>query len=824
MPGGRRLRMLQLLSGPGRGLWPLLVLALAVLCGGVFWSVARQIDGWRQYYFAGATPITACQLTVTSSSQSLSLGAVAIPHRPGFWSQGKAQAAVHASPGPLSLSYLCPIPATGTATLRYLHLGWLFGDRITVAIPEVITLPFSGPRKLVVPLPANNKAYELQIAVVTDVTTKMGLMGLQPMVVSGDSQINSRIFAVDYSLGREQNLFSLLLLMSMALILLAAWGVGIVGPILEPALLYFGLALARAAVGYFADSLGISVVANLLLQIPLATAAGLALMLVIGQSLGVWTRLRRGLAYGVFAVLAGLLALWWWGYGAESVAFSELFQWRRGLMILAALGLWVAYLGTRQRQQALVVGGPPVWLGLLTLVLVLGSLGLDMALAINDAPWRTERYLELLMPLLVAVLVFLSLAQTEKAYARTQLVLSQKQQEAKRLQAIARTVQMIHHDIRKPFAILKMGLANLPAADENVQDFAAEVSQQFAAIENLLAELSHLESPGAMARESVVLADLLHQALKVTLVTKDPRPWQLKITLTHSREPLVDCVKIQRVLINLLENAWDACSLADCPLLWISAADAQQQGFLWCEVGNTDSYVSPEEQQVLFDAFYTKGKSEGTGLGLAIAKKIIEDHGGEISCGSDPNKGTWLRFLLPCGPNVVATQHWQWPAESTWFQGAVTPEVMGFVAGPPVATSAKLKESKAFKKSNRCLMLEDSLFVQEMWAEHWPGTDFCFYDDAVAMLRDLASGHLHASDFAVVLLDYYLAKSKGVSGYQVAQTLRQLHWQQPLVLITSGQPPAAERHLFDFVLGKDPQQAEALASILGRARRVEGCQ
>ena len=37
-----------------------------------------------------------------------------------------------------------------------------------------------------------------------------------------------------------------------------------------------------------------------------------------------------------------------------------------------------------------------------------------------------------------------------------------------------------------------------------------------------------------------------------------------------------------------------------------------------------------EMQNAVFQPFFTYGKTEGTGLGLAIAKRIIEDHGGEL--------------------------------------------------------------------------------------------------------------------------------------------------------------------------------------------------
>jgi signal transduction histidine kinase len=68
-------------------------------------------------------------------------------------------------------------------------------------------------------------------------------------------------------------------------------------------------------------------------------------------------------------------------------------------------------------------------------------------------------------------------------------------------------------------------------------------------------------------------------------------------------------------------------------------------------VTDTGVGIRPEDQAVIFDEFRQVGeesaKKEGTGLGLAIAKRLIEQHGGEIGVESQVGKGSQFSFTLP---------------------------------------------------------------------------------------------------------------------------------------------------------------------------------
>jgi signal transduction histidine kinase len=103
---------------------------------------------------------------------------------------------------------------------------------------------------------------------------------------------------------------------------------------------------------------------------------------------------------------------------------------------------------------------------------------------------------------------------------------------------------------------------------------------------------------------------------------------------------------IRQILTNLLTNAMKyspgnsqvnfSLNIADDQIIFI----IQDYG-----IG-----IPKEDQVNLFASFYrgsNVGSISGTGLGLAIVKKCVEQHQGEITLESKPNKGTIFKVIIP---------------------------------------------------------------------------------------------------------------------------------------------------------------------------------
>jgi signal transduction histidine kinase len=56
--------------------------------------------------------------------------------------------------------------------------------------------------------------------------------------------------------------------------------------------------------------------------------------------------------------------------------------------------------------------------------------------------------------------------------------------------------------------------------------------------------------------------------------------------------------------------------------------------------------MSPENLSHVFEPYFTT-KPSGTGLGLLIVRRIVREHGGELSIESSQGKGLTLTIRLP---------------------------------------------------------------------------------------------------------------------------------------------------------------------------------
>jgi PAS domain S-box-containing protein len=110
----------------------------------------------------------------------------------------------------------------------------------------------------------------------------------------------------------------------------------------------------------------------------------------------------------------------------------------------------------------------------------------------------------------------------------------------------------------------------------------------------------------------------------------------------------IDAGVVRLALINILENALDACTedkiRKSHKIVFRVRQDKKQILF---EIRDNGIGMDRETRESLFTLFFSSKGNKGTGLGLFIADKVIDQHGGKIMVDSTPGKGSAFRIAIP---------------------------------------------------------------------------------------------------------------------------------------------------------------------------------
>jgi signal transduction histidine kinase len=109
----------------------------------------------------------------------------------------------------------------------------------------------------------------------------------------------------------------------------------------------------------------------------------------------------------------------------------------------------------------------------------------------------------------------------------------------------------------------------------------------------------------------------------------------------------VECrgVEISQVLLNLLNNAFDA--IQDYDQKWIRVTAEEHSQFIKIAVTDCGPGIAKDIQEKMMQPFFTtKEIGKGTGLGLSISRGIIESHKGKLYVDNN-NPNTSFVVLLP---------------------------------------------------------------------------------------------------------------------------------------------------------------------------------
>ncbi|MFN6560349.1 MAG: GAF domain-containing protein [Nostoc sp. ChiSLP01] len=161
----------------------------------------------------------------------------------------------------------------------------------------------------------------------------------------------------------------------------------------------------------------------------------------------------------------------------------------------------------------------------------------------------------------------------------------------------------------------------------------------------------------------------LHEGIDSTLLILQHRlqpqtnSFAIEIIKEYGDLPPVVCYAAQmnQVFMNILNNAIDALEYAvnlgqiiDNPKIWIRTQVREWNTIIICIADNGCGIPETMRSRIFEPFFTTKQPGQGTGLGLSISYQIVvEKHGGNIKCVSQPGKGCEFWIEIPIKHRVT---------------------------------------------------------------------------------------------------------------------------------------------------------------------------
>ena len=209
------------------------------------------------------------------------------------------------------------------------------------------------------------------------------------------------------------------------------------------------------------------------------------------------------------------------------------------------------------------------------------------------------------------------------------------------------TISKISHEIRNPLALVYSTLQLIESQHPEAKSFKHwnDMREDIEFMNSLLLELSTYNNGERLNLQPVCAYDFLsHICLSFASSCVDT---EIEFTSKIDKNlPNIFCdrIKLHEVVLNLLQNAFDAVTPAGS----IRLEAYIENNMLKIVISDTGCGISPEQLDEIFNAFFTS-KSGGTGLGLAIAKRVITAHQGSVSVKSELHKGSKFTISLPVG-------------------------------------------------------------------------------------------------------------------------------------------------------------------------------
>jgi signal transduction histidine kinase len=232
----------------------------------------------------------------------------------------------------------------------------------------------------------------------------------------------------------------------------------------------------------------------------------------------------------------------------------------------------------------------------------------------------------------------------------------QKMQRAEQMVVIGEMAAGLAHEIKNPLAGIKASIETLKSdltLEEEDRDILSRVIDEIKRIETLMRSMLSFARPPKPQFDLLEIGKVLDSAITnagysirgQSLNSANSNNIQFVKDYDGNLPPiLADPSQLQQVFLNLMLNAVE--TMPEGGTVRVKTFHDIGNNAVQVEISDTGPGLGEEIIDKIFTPFYTT-KRRGTGLGLAICKRLVEQHGGTMSAGNDPEGGAKFTIILP---------------------------------------------------------------------------------------------------------------------------------------------------------------------------------
>ncbi|HDH10656.1 MAG TPA: HAMP domain-containing sensor histidine kinase [Nitrospirae bacterium] len=247
------------------------------------------------------------------------------------------------------------------------------------------------------------------------------------------------------------------------------------------------------------------------------------------------------------------------------------------------------------------------------------------------------------------------LESLESAKKEIEVCHSEQMQRAAKLATLGEIVSGIAHEIKNPLTGISCAVQVIQSEmseDDGRREVTAEILNHIKRLDRTVKDLLNYAKPKPPHFLPLKINDILDKA--VFFVYPEAKKHNVVIDAEIDGEipdVMMDSDQMQQVFLNLMINAVQA--MPDGGTLKITTSKsvkdgktAEERTEVIMRFEDTGKGMESDCMESIFEPFFTK-KSKGTGLGLAISRRIVQEHGGDITVESEVGKGSVFTLYLP---------------------------------------------------------------------------------------------------------------------------------------------------------------------------------